>query len=121
MQNPQLTCGSRQRDFQMELLRITAYTLCWSSVPSFLYKGGPNVLFSVFHLYWFLLLPIATTSSSTLLMCDSNAAKNCPNILPETFRVSLHCRWVNCVKIFNPINHDDGLIRINVLILTALI
>lgn len=56
-----------------------------------------------------------------LHMCDGNAVRNCPNMLPETFRVSLHCRWVNCVKIFNPINHDDGLIRINVLILTALI
>uniref|UniRef100_A0A3B3SWN3 AGBL carboxypeptidase 1 n=1 Tax=Paramormyrops kingsleyae TaxID=1676925 RepID=A0A3B3SWN3_9TELE len=30
-------------------------------------------------------------------------------------------RWVNCVKNFNQINHGDGLIRVNPLILTALI
>uniref|UniRef100_A0A673ADQ2 Multiple C2 domains, transmembrane 1b n=1 Tax=Sphaeramia orbicularis TaxID=375764 RepID=A0A673ADQ2_9TELE len=33
-----------------------------------------------------------------------------PNALAETFRVILCCKWVNCFKIFNQINHDDGLI-----------
>lgn len=36
------------------------------------------------------------------------------------FRLILHCKLGNCLTIINQINHGDGLIRINVLILTAL-
>lgn len=96
----------------MELLRI----LYAGQVFHLFCTRKANALFSVVHLYWLLLLPSPTTSTSPLHLCVGNAVKNCPNMLPETFRVSLHCRWVNCVKIFNPINHDGGLIRINVLI-----
>lgn len=41
--------------------------------------------------------------------------------LPEVMTVILRCRWVNCVRIFNLINLDDGLMSANAFILTALL
>lgn len=38
--------------------------------------------------------------------------------LPEMFRVILCRRWDSCIKMFDQINHDDGLIRVN---LTAVV
>lgn len=42
------------------------------------------------------------------------------NVLREAFGVILRCRLVKCVKCFNQNNHDDGLISVNELTLTAL-
>lgn len=36
--------------------------------------------------------------------------------LPEMFGVSLCSRWDSCIKMFDQINHDDGLIHVNALI-----
>lgn len=42
-------------------------------------------------------------------------------VLPEAMAVVLRCRWVNCVRIFNQTNHDDGLMSVSALIWTALL
>lgn len=34
----------------------------------------------------------------------------------EMFRVILCSRWDSCIKMFDQINHDDGLILVNALI-----
>lgn len=42
-------------------------------------------------------------------------------VLPLPDQLPDNNRWVECVKICNQINHDDGLICINVFFLSALI
>lgn len=73
------------------------------------------MLFSIFHLYQLLLLPV--TAGSTAYLCMSNGNSTWTNYSKRVARVS-H-RWVSCVKILNQINHD-GLICIKMFILTAL-
>lgn len=39
------------------------------------------------------------------------------NKLAEMFTAILHCRWGNCIKVFNQNNQDDGLIHTHAFIL----
>lgn len=82
---------------------------------------GPACLATSIFMGWFCCLLLPDKLPIYALVMVGLHGQTAQNALPEMFRVILCCRWGNCVKIFNHINHEDKLICITALILTGLI
>lgn len=121
-ESPTTVCFTFMWYFKIEVLWWKENLFQQLTVPSLgffvffcFYIHGANVLFSIFHLYRLLRLPVTAGSTAYLCMRNANSTwTNCPKCVARVIH-----RWVNCVKILNQI-FRDGLLCINTFILTPL-